>query len=342
MRAAQAIPEAVFAESLVEFFAPVRRHFEDPSCSEVLINGHDDIWFERKGKLERSSARFSSPEALEAAVRNVAQYVGKTISPTRPILEGRLPDGSRVSAILPPCSRGGITVAIRRFSKEKLTMSTLVECGAMTADANEFLRSCVLEKKNILIGGGTGSGKTSLLNALSGYIPGDERVVVIEDATELQVQQPHVVYLEARPPGPRGDGEVSVRELLRATLRLRPDRIVLGEIRGGEAIDLVQAMTSGHGGCMATLHATHPQDSLHRIETMALMSDVALPLEALRAQIGSAVEMLVQVSRRNDGSRRVMQIAECRGYTVAGGYELVERFCFDARRGQLERVEELS
>lgn len=331
MSAAARIPDDAFAESVLGFLAPVRAHLDDATCSEVMINGPEEIWIERHGRIERSEARFASAEALEAAVRNVAQFVGRAVGPTRPILEARLPDGSRVEAILPPASRRGITVAIRRFPTDRLTMDRLLALGALTPAACDLLRLCVTLAKNVIVAGGTGSGKTSLLNALGGFIPEEERVVVIEDSSEVQLQQPHVVYLEARPPGPRGDGEVTIRQLLRATLRLRPDRIVLGEIRGGEALDLVQAMTSGHGGCLATLHATHPHDTLRRLETMALMSDVAMPLGPLRAQVGSAVNVIVQVGRMQDGSRRVTSVAECLGYDETRGYRLGEILAFRHR-----------
>jgi pilus assembly protein CpaF len=254
--------------------------------------------------------------------------VGKTVDADRPILDARLPDGSRVCAVMPPAARRGITVSIRRFPKERLTVDQLIKFGALTPSARRFLELCVLCKKNIMVAGGTGSGKTSLLNALSSFVPDEERIVVIEDSSEVRLQQPHAVYLEARPPDPKGRGAVSIRDLLRATLRLRPDRIVVGECRGGEALDLIQAMTSGHGGSLSTVHATYPHDTLHRLETLCLMSDVELPLNALRAQIASAVNMIVQTSRLNDGTRKVTHIAECTGLDEHGGYALSMLFEF--------------
>lgn len=325
------IPDHVFAKTVLDLLGPVRHHLEDPTCSEIMINGPSTIFIERAGKIVASDARFASAQSLEAAIRNIAQYVGKSVSPDRPILEARLPDGSRVEAIFPPASRQGVCVAIRRFPKDVLTIEKLLELGALTEAARDLLALAVLLKQNIIVGGGTGSGKTSMLNALGSFIPADERVVVIEDSSEVQLQQPHVVYLEARPPGPNGQGEVTVRSLLRATLRLRPDRMVVGEVRAGEALDLVQAMTSGHGGCLATAHATYPSDTLHRLETMALMSDIDLPLEALRSQIASAVNVLVQVSRLGDGSRRITHIAECTGYTRDDGYQVTELLIFQHR-----------
>lgn len=308
------IPREVFEETLLEFLAPIRPYLDDPTVSEVMINGPEQIYIERKGQIERTPARFSSREALIAALRNLAQFVGKQIDENRPILEGRMPDGSRVEALLPPVAPDGPHVAIRRFFKETLTVERLVGFGAMTEDVASALHAIVASKLNVIVAGGTGSGKTSMLNALSSFIPGGERVVVIEDSRELQLQREHVVQLESRAPDPKGRFAVSIRDLFRATLRMRPDRIVVGEIRGGEALDLVQAMTSGHGGCMSTLHATYPRDTMSRLETMALMSDVDMPLVALRTQIGSAVQAIVQVSRLQDGSRKVTHVSEVHGY----------------------------
>jgi pilus assembly protein CpaF len=228
-----------------------------------------------------------------------------------------MPDGSRVSAILPPVAPDGPHVSIRRFFRGTLTMERLVALDALGEDAAALLSALVVSKCNVLVAGGTGSGKTSMLNALSGFIPDGERVVVIEDSREVKFQKPHVVQLEARPADAKGEGAVTIRDLFRATLRMRPDRVVVGEIRGGEALDIVQAMTSGHGGCMGTLHATYPRDTLSRMETMAMMSDVDMPLAALRAQIGSGVQILVQVARQKDGSRKVTHITEVVGFDLA-------------------------
>jgi len=316
------IPDAVFQQTLMGFLEPVARFLADDGVSEVMINGFEEIYIERSGKLELTDARFPSDHALQSAVRNIAQYVGKTVDPERPVLDARLPDGSRVCAILPPAARRGICVSIRRFPKERLTVAQLVKFGAITETCKQFLEVCVLVKRNVMVAGGTGSGKTSLLNALSSFVPEAERIVVIEDSSEVRLQQPHAVYLEARPPDAKGRGAVSIRELLRATLRMRPDRIVVGECRGGEALDLIQAMTSGHGGSLSTVHATYPHDTLHRLETLCLMSDVELPLSALRAQIASAVNVIVQTSRMNDGSRKITHVAECLGMSASGGYDL--------------------
>jgi pilus assembly protein CpaF len=311
------IPKSVFEETVLQFFAPIRVFLEDPAVSEVMINGPEQIYIERKGLLELTEAKFPSREALMAALRNLSQYVGKYLNEERPILEARFPDGSRVEALIPPVAPEGPHVAIRRFFKETLTVDKLVSFGAMTPVAAQSLRALVVGKTNLLIAGGTGSGKTSMLNALSGFIPDGERVVVIEDSREVQFQRPHVVQLEARPADPKGRGAVSIRDLFRATLRMRPDRVVVGEIRGGEALDIVQAMTSGHGGCMGTLHASYPKDTLTRLETMCMMSDVEMPLAAMRQQIGSGVQIIVQVSRLQDGSRKVTHISEVTGFDLA-------------------------
>jgi pilus assembly protein CpaF len=308
------IPKAVFEETLLQFFAPIRPYLDDTSVSEIMINGPDQIYVERKGMIELVPARFASREALLAALRNLSQYVGKHVDETHPILEGRLPDGSRVEALIPPVAPDGPHVAIRRFFKETLTVERLVQFGSLTGIAAAALQAMVVSKLNILVAGGTGSGKTSMLNALSGFIPDGERVVVIEDSREVQFQKPHVVQLEARPADPKGKGAVSIRDLFRATLRMRPDRVVVGEIRGGEALDIIQAMTSGHGGCMGTLHATHPRDTLTRLETMCMMSDIDMPLQAMRQQIGSGVQLVVQVSRLQDGSRKVTHVTEVTGF----------------------------
>lgn len=321
------IPREVFEETLLHFFEPIRPFLEDPTVSDIMINGPSQIFVERRGLLHLTDARFPSREALMAALRNAAQFVGKHVDEEHPILEGRMPDGSRLEAILPPAAPDGPAISIRRFFKETLTVERLIGFGAMTEDAAAMLRSLVVAKLNIVIAGGTGSGKTSMLNALSSFIPGGERVVVIEDSRELQLQREHVVQLEARPPDPKGRGAVSIRDLFKATLRLRPDRIVVGEIRSGEALDLVQAMTSGHGGCLTTVHATYPRDTLTRLETMCMMSDVSMPLVALRLQLASGVNALVQVSRLPDGSRKITHITEVVGFDVASGaYVLQDLF----------------
>jgi len=316
------IPKPIFEQTLRGFLAPIAPFLDDPTVNEIMINGPFQIFVERRGIVETTDAAFESHETLMSALRNLAQFVGRHFGPERPILEARLPDGSRVEAVIPPASPDGPTVAIRRFARDTLTMDRLLQFGSITADAVALLAVLVGCKQNIIVAGGTASGKTSLLNALSASIPLDERVVVIEDSRELQLQQPHVVQLEAQPPDARGRGQVSIRELFRATLRLRPDRIVVGEIRGAESLDLIQAMTSGHGGCLSTVHATHALDTLGRLETMAMMSDVQIPLQALRMQVASAIDFVVHTARLADGFRCVTEIAEVTGYDPAVGYHV--------------------
>ncbi len=330
------IPQEVFAQTLLTFFAPTRPFLDDPTVTEIMINGPDEILIERRGRIERTDARFDGPHALASALRNLAQYVGRRLDEESPILEARLPDGSRVEAIIPPVSPDGPHVSIRRFFRDTLTMDRLVGLGSLTRDASQLLQALVACRQNVIIAGGTGSGKTSLLNALSGYIPDDNRIIVIEDARELQLQKPHVVQLEARPADHKGRGKVTIRDLFRASLRMRPDRIVVGEIRGGEALDLVQAMISGHGGCLSTVHATYPIDTLNRLETMALMSDVDLPLSALRAQIASAVNIIVQTARQGDGSRVITHISEVLGHTTNQGYEIADLFTRNVLRKEAD------
>jgi pilus assembly protein CpaF len=326
------IPKEVFDQTVLQFLQPIRPFLDDPSVSEVMINGPDQIYVERKGRLELTGARFPTREALMAALRNLSQYVGKHVSEQRPILEGRLPDGSRLEALIPPIAPEGPHVAIRRFFKETLTVERLVQFGSMPGIVAAALQAFVIAKLNIMIAGGTGSGKTSMLNALSSFIPDGERVVVIEDSREIQFQKPHVVQLEARPPDPKGRGQVTIRDLFKATLRMRPDRVIVGEIRGGEALDIIQAMTSGHGGCMGTLHASYPKDTLTRLETMMMMSDVEMPLTAMRTQIGSGMQLIVQVSRLQDGSRKVTHVTEVTGFDVqTQKYELRDIFVREYR-----------
>lgn len=310
------IPKRVFSETLAGFLAPIRPYLDDPNVTEVLINGPDQIYVEKQGKLTAVDARFESREAVLCALRNAAQFVGKHVDEQHPILEARLPDGSRLQAAIAPVAPDGPYVAIRRFSSETFELRQLLERGSLTPAAADLLAAAVRAKLNVLVAGGTGSGKTSLLNVLTRFVPEGERIAVIEDSKEVQVQHRHVVYLEARPADLEGQGAVSIRELFRASLRLRPDRIVIGEIRGGEALDIIQAMVSGHGGCMGTLHATYPRDTLTRLETMALMSDVEMPLAALRLQIASGVNLIVQVSRATDGTRKVTHLSEVAGFDL--------------------------
>ncbi|MET0389022.1 MAG: ATPase, T2SS/T4P/T4SS family [Polyangiales bacterium] len=321
------IPKEIYAETLAGLFAPIRHHLADASVSEILINGPGQVFIERRGQLERSDVRFASPGAVLSALRNVAQYAGTYVDESRPILEARLPDGSRLEAVLAPIVEGGPAVAIRRFSKATMTLDRLVALESLGQDAAEALAAMVIAKCNIVVAGGTGSGKTSLLNVLAACAPASERVLVLEDTRELEVVREHVVYMEARKPDERGAGAVSIRDLFRASLRMRPDRIIVGEIRGAEALDMLQAMVSGHGGCLGTLHASHPRDTLTRLETMCMMSDVNLPLTAIRMQIGSGIDVIVQVSRMADGGRKLTHITEVVAFDADNRrYELRDLF----------------
>ncbi|MCK6572175.1 CpaF family protein [Myxococcota bacterium] len=333
MRKDNRIPEEVFAQTLRTLLAPVQPFLDDPSVADILINGPEDIYVERKGRLSKTKARFGSVDELMAAIKNIAQFVGKTIDELNPLMDARLPDGSRVQVTLPPTARKGPYVSIRRFSKNLLNVDALIQGGSLTPTAVYFLHSIVYMAKNLIVAGGTGSGKTTLLNILSGLIPEDQRIAVIEDATELQLQQPHVVPMESRPPDVEGRGSVSIRDLLRASLRMRPDRIVIGEIRSAESLDLIQAMTSGHGGAMSTVHASTPRDALRRLETMAMMAEEAMPLPALRAQIASGVNVIVHASRLEDGTRRVMEISEVEGELDANGHYVVHDLFVFQRNG---------
>lgn len=323
------IPQKIYEQTLRDFFAPITPFLDDETVSEVMINGFDNIYVERRGRLEKTDAVFASKDELYAAIRNLAQFVGRHFDEHHPVLEARFPDGSRVEAIIPPAAPEGPSVAIRRFAKNTLTIDRLVGFGSLTQEAADTLTALVRGKQNVIVAGGTASGKTSMLNAMSGLIPSIERIVTIEDSRELQLQQEHVVPLEAQPPDAKGRGRVSIRDLFKATLRMRPDRIIVGEIRGGEAIDLIQALTSGHGGGMTTVHASHSADTLGRLETMAMMSDVQMPLHALRAQVASAVDFIVNVSRLADGYRCVTQITEVLGFDPKDGYQLVDIFLRD-------------
>jgi len=295
---------------LVLFLAPVREYLEDDSVSEILINGHQQIYIERGGKLEEVPARFVSEPALKAAAANIAKSVGRMLDEMHPRLDARLPDGSRVHAVIPPLSRIGTVIAIRKFKKDTLTIDKMQSYGSLDEKTRKLIRALVLLHKNVVVSGATSSGKTSVLNALSSFIPEGERVIVIEDASELQLQQKHVVPFETRKADKNGQGEVTIRDLIRSALRLRPDRIVIGEIRGGEALDLLQALNTGHAGSMSTIHANSPIDCLRRIETCALLSGIDIPLSALRSQVASAIDVVVHTARLSDGSRKVVSVAE--------------------------------
>ena len=295
---------------LTLFLAPVAAYLDDDAVSEVLINGPDSIYVERSGKLEKTAERFVSEPALKAAAVNIAKSVGRILDEMHPRLDARLPDGSRVHVVIPPLSRVGTVIAIRKFKKDTLTIDKMLEFGSLDEPMRRLIRALVLLRKNIIVSGSTSSGKTSVLNALSSFIPEGDRVLVIEDASELQLQQSHIVSFETRKADKNGQGEVTIRDLIHSALRLRPDRIVIGEIRGGEALDLLQALNTGHAGSMSTIHANAPLDCLRRIETCALLSGIEIPLQALRAQVAGAVDIVIHTARFKDGSRRIVSVAE--------------------------------
>lgn len=295
---------------LTLFLAPVAVYLEDDSVSEILINGPKQVYIERRGRLEEVEASFVSEPALKAAAVNIAKSVGRILDEMHPRLDARLPDGSRVHAVIPPLARCGTTIAIRKFKKDTLTVEKMLSFGSMSEDVVLFIRALVALHKNVIVSGATSSGKTSVLNAVSSFIPDGERVLVIEDASELQLQQRHVVEFETRKADKNGQGEVTIRDLIHSSLRLRPDRLVIGEIRGGEALDLLQALNTGHAGSMSTIHANSPEDCLRRIETCALLSGIDIPLVALRSQVASAIDAVIHTARLSDGSRKVMAVSE--------------------------------
>jgi pilus assembly protein CpaF len=292
---------------------PLEPLLKDPTISDILVNAHNTIYIERRGKIEATNVRFKDDEHLMRVIERIVSSVGRRIDESSPMVDARLQDGSRVNAIIPPLSIDGPVLSIRRFGADPLRMAALVENKALTKDIADMLQMVVHARLNILISGGTGAGKTTLLNALSAYIPENERIVTIEDSAELQLQQPHVVRLETRPPNIEGRGEVTQRDLVRNALRMRPDRIVIGEVRGGEAIDMLQAMNTGHDGSLTTIHANTPRDALSRLETMIQMTGMRLSDRAMRQQVASAINIVLQVARLSDGSRRVTSISEITG-----------------------------
>ncbi len=294
-------------------YGPLEPFLRDDAVTEVMVNSHDRIYIERGGKIQRSKAAFVDNAHLLRIIDKIVSQVGRRIDESSPMVDARLPDGSRVNAIIPPLALKGPTLTIRKFSRDPYTMDDLIEFGSITPKAAHFLAACVRGKLNVLISGGTGTGKTTTLNALSAYVPGDERIVTIEDAAELQLQQEHVITLESRPPNIEGKGEIRIRELVRNALRMRPDRIIVGEVRGPETLDMLQAMNTGHEGSLTTIHANSPRDALSRVETLVLTAGIELPLRAIREQIASAFDLLVQISRLVDGSRRITHVAEVLG-----------------------------
>lgn len=292
---------------------PLEPLLKDSAISDILVNAHGTIYIEKRGKLELTNVAFKDDEHLMRVIERIVSSVGRRIDESSPMVDARLKDGSRVNAIIPPLSIDGPVLSIRRFGTEPLRINALIENKALTKDIADMLEMCVNARLNILISGGTGAGKTTLLNALSAYISQEQRIVTIEDSAELQLQQPHVVRLETRPPNIEGRGEVTQRDLVRNALRMRPDRIVIGEVRGGEAIDMLQAMNTGHDGSLTTIHANTPRDALARLETMIQMTGMRLSERAMRQQVASAIDLVLQVARLSDGSRRVTSISEITG-----------------------------
>ena len=294
-------------------YGPIEKLLGDENVSEVMVNGPDFVYVERGGKVERDGTTFVDADHLRRVIDKIVSAVGRRVDESTPMVDARLPDGSRVNAVIPPLAIGGPFLTIRKFSKDPLQVDDLIRFGSLNAASARFLQACVVGKLNVIVSGGTGSGKTTLLNVLSSFIPSNERIVTIEDAKELQLQQDHVLCLESRPPNVEGRGEVSIRDLVKNSLRMRPDRIVIGECRSGEALDMLQAMNTGHDGSLTTLHSNSPRDALARLETLVLMSGYDLPVRAIREQTAGAVDMVVQLSRLRDGSRRVTHITEVQG-----------------------------
>ena len=303
--------EAIVAEILG--FGPIEPFIADESVTEIMVNGPRNIYIERKGKIERTNASFENADHVLRIIDRIVAPLGRRIDESSPYVDARLPDGSRVNAIIPPLSLIGPVITIRKFFKIPLTIEKLIELGTITPEGVEFLKACVQARCNILVSGGTGSGKTTLLNILSSFIPDDERIVTLENAAELQLRQEHVVTLESKPANIEGRGEVTIRDLVINSLRMRPDRIIVGEVRGAEALDMLQAMNTGHEGSMTTLHANSPRDAMARMETMVLMAGMELPHRAIREQISAAIDLIVQEERMRDGSRKIVSISEVQG-----------------------------
>jgi len=319
--------ETIFTASIGYFLTPIRPFLEDETVTEIMVNGFNEIYIERRGRLYETDASFASEDALLSAVHNVAQYVGRTIDRERPVMDARLPDGSRVHAVIPPSARRGTYLTIRKFLRDIYSLPDFVRLGSLNDAAVEFLQLCVRLRKNIVVSGGTGTGKTTFLNALSTAIPEEERIVVIEDSSELRLDQKHTLYLESQQADTHGRGEMDIRALFKASLRMRPDRVIVGEVRSGEALDMVQSMISGHSGSLTTVHANSPRDAMVRLETLSLMSDVNLPVYVARAQVASAINIVVQLTRfAEDGSRRVSRITEAYGLDENNKYQFEDLY----------------
>jgi pilus assembly protein CpaF len=319
-------------------YGPLEPFLRDPAVTEVMVNGHDQLYVERAGKIEETNASFLDDAHLLRIIDRIVSQVGRRIDESSPMVDARLPDGSRVNAIIPPLALRGPSLTIRKFAQDALTLEDLVGLGTLTEQTADFLAQCVRGKLNILISGGTGTGKTTLLNAVSQYVPAGERIVTIEDAAELRLRQRHVVPLESRPPNVEGEGEVRIRDLVRNALRMRPDRIIVGEVRGAETLDMLQAMNTGHDGSLTTLHANSARDALQRLEMLVLMAGVELPVKAIREQIAGGFDLLVHIARLVDGSRRITQVTEIAGME---GDVITLQDLYLARRDELGRDEGL-
>lgn len=320
---------SVFETSVQVFLAPVLKYLKDESVTEVMINGPQNIFIERRGMVEKTDAKFEDESALMAAVRNISQFVGRPIDNEHPFLDARLPDGSRIHAVVPPVARNGTTVAIRKFSKERLSLKDLIAKGALTNEAARFLDVCLYLKKNIIVSGGTGSGKTTILGIMASRCLPNQRIVVLEDSAELKIHNEHVVFFEARPADEFGKGQVTLRDLVKSSLRLRPDRVIVGEVRGAEALDLISSMNTGHSGSMGTVHSNNPKECLTRLETLSLMTDSEVPVQAVRAQVAAAIQIVIQLSRMQDGSRKVTHISEGLGMDINGNYQVNDIYLFE-------------
>jgi pilus assembly protein CpaF len=292
---------------------PLEPLLQDPTVSDILVNGPTQVYVERRGKLEITDVTFSSDRHLINTIDRIVSAVGRRIDESSPMVDARLADGSRVNAIIPPLALDGPAMSIRRFAKELLNVEDLIQLGSMTAEFAEVIGAAVRGRLNVLVSGGTGAGKTTMLNLLSSFIPTDERIVTIEDSAELQLRQPHVVRLETRPPNIEGKGQIAARDLVINSLRMRPERIIVGEVRGGEALDMLQAMNTGHDGSLTTIHANSPRDALSRVENLVSMTGITFPIKALREQIASAIDVVIQIARHEDGKRRVVSLAEVNG-----------------------------